>query len=401
MPNFMDLSGELRNKIYRYCFVLDAFVNASSKGNMWTYYYRHKEISEASSQFLRVSKIIYHEGSSILYGGNRIYAQDYDDLKTIVERIGLNALYVRELKLDYDPDTVCLSRMFAGFHNLNKLYFTRGNEVEENTVLHAQHTLGLCPQLRNKVYRNLFIFDKAIDLDTGIIVREALMGQRTVEEDSITYWSDIRPRDFTDPKHKLRYPASSQILRVSRQLYEEGASILYGENRFYVDNIDDLKRIGTSSEQRLVYIKELVVRCSFKKDIQIEIPSPLISFPSLQDLTFITGFCEHYDPFISDFTFAEKLDGPDEGSKVSMSYLRLPAKFPSLSRLFLYNTIVERGVEVCLEVWLSRQHQKRTIWEERGVDCYRVLPVSPDSPPNSSLIQREYDLVFEEFFELS
>ncbi|RDI87756.1 hypothetical protein Vi05172_g2595 [Venturia inaequalis] len=150
MPNFMDLSGELRNKIYRYCFVLDAFVNASSKGNMWTYYYRHKEVSEASSQFLRVSKTIYREGSSILYGENRIYAQDYNDLKAIVGRIGLNALYVRELKLDYDPDTVCLSRMFAGFHNLNTLYFTRGNEVEENTVLHAQHTLGLCPQVQSR-----------------------------------------------------------------------------------------------------------------------------------------------------------------------------------------------------------------------------------------------------------
>ncbi|KAE9969375.1 hypothetical protein BLS_005400 [Venturia inaequalis] len=120
-------------------------------------------------------------------------------------------------------------------------------------------------ELRNKVYRNLFIFDDAIDLDTGIIVTEPLMGQRTIEEYNITYLLGIRPKDFTDPKRKLRYPASSQILRVSRQLYEEGASILYGENRFYVDNVDDLKRIGASGEQRLVYVKNLVVRCGKKE----------------------------------------------------------------------------------------------------------------------------------------
>lgn len=243
------------------------------------------------------------------------------------------------------------------------------------------------------------------------------MGQRTIEEYNITYLLDIRPKDFTDPKRKLRYPASSQILRVSRQLYEEGASILYGENRFYVDNVDDLKRIGASGEQRLVYVKNLVVRCSSKEDVQIQTPSPLISFSSLRYLTMITGFCEYrfagywvFKPFIQPHL-------PDKGSKVSASHPRLPAKLPLLSRLFLHSTIVERGVEVYLKVWHSIQFTTSTVCpssfhnssfsnkaqmrEERSVDCYRVLPVSPDSPPNSSLIQREYDLVFEEFFEPS
>ncbi|KAE9963400.1 hypothetical protein EG328_011452 [Venturia inaequalis] len=262
--------------------------------------------------------------------------------------------------------------------------------------------MDLSGGLRNKVYRNLFIFDdKAIDLATGIIVREALMGQRTVEEDDISYWFGCRRKDFTDPKHKLRYPASLQILRVSRQLYKEGASILYGQNRFYVDNVDDLKRIGASGEQRLAYVKNLVVRCSSKKDVQIQTPSPLISFSSLEHLTIITGFREYYneDDWVSPFN--RQLDQFDEGSKVSASHPRLPAKLPLFSRLFLLSTIVERGVVVDLEVWHSAQREELTMWEELGADCFRVLPISPGSPPNSSLIQREYDLVFEEFFEPS
>lgn len=183
------------------------------------------------------------------------------------------------------------------------------------------------------------------------------MGQRTVEEDGKTYWFDYRPKDFTDPKHKYRNPASAQIFRASKQLYEEGASIRYGENRFYVDDVDDLKRIGASGKRHLALIKNLVVRCSSKQDFQIRTPSPLTSFSNLQNLTFLTGFREYHNPHD---LYGISTKKPDEGSKVSMSHPGLPDKFPSLSRLFLCSTITDRNVAVYFEVWRSLQRDELT-----------------------------------------
>ncbi|TID20326.1 hypothetical protein E6O75_ATG07786 [Venturia nashicola] len=128
-------------------------------------------------------------------------------------------------------------------------------------------------------------------------------------------------------------------------------------------------------------------------DTPIQTPAPLIPFSSLQHLTFITGF-RVYSYGNALYTFPEDLD---EGVKISTPHPRLPAKLPSLSKSFLNGP--SRQVEIYFEVWHSTQQKKRTIWESRGADCYRVLPLAWDSPPNSSLIQREYDLVFEEFFE--
>lgn len=118
---------------------------------MYTHYYqKDDEVSEASSQLLRVSKQIYHEGASILYGENRFYAQNSEELVRIVQLLGPNTVYVRNLKLDYSRSVVHEPRTFSAFVGLKTLYFTWGLTVEAKNGLRAKHTLLVGSKVRSR-----------------------------------------------------------------------------------------------------------------------------------------------------------------------------------------------------------------------------------------------------------
>jgi len=105
---FLDLPGELRNKVYRLAFVTPDTIESNSKG--WA----------RSGQFLATCRTVYEEGRSILYGENKFLFErtnktrgayydavhkeiGYKDVRRFFESIGpSNTALLRDLSFTFD-----------------------------------------------------------------------------------------------------------------------------------------------------------------------------------------------------------------------------------------------------------------------------------------------------------
>ncbi|KAE9985727.1 hypothetical protein BLS_005693 [Venturia inaequalis] len=90
MVDFLNLPGELRNRVYRFCFVLDLPVHVSSR---WTPKDGKKDRpsitkNDATSQFLSVCRQVYQEAMPILYSENKIYFNNFDYIQYFRRVIG-------------------------------------------------------------------------------------------------------------------------------------------------------------------------------------------------------------------------------------------------------------------------------------------------------------------------
>ncbi|KAF2417101.1 hypothetical protein EJ08DRAFT_654604 [Tothia fuscella] len=86
----------------------------------------------------------------------------------------------------------------------------------------AKGFLSFPPELRNKVYRFLF--------------------------------KDEKKFDFSQPDN---FKCTSAFLRSCRQVYEEGRTILYGENQFYFERNKDMRRPFWAGERKEIGYKDL------------------------------------------------------------------------------------------------------------------------------------------------
>ncbi|QDS77631.1 hypothetical protein FKW77_002594 [Venturia effusa] len=231
--------------------------------------------------------------------------------------------------------------------------------------------MDLSGELRNKIYRSLYVLDRRIDLGGNI------------------YRSSTRAPEYPH-YYDVRADASSQVLRVSKQLYREGATILYGENRFYVRGPDDLTRVSHAAGGELAaFIKDLVICYSSRQRFGTFENGPFTRFTGLQKLVFLTA---KYQTNIDDFPC------PSKGDRVSRRNFKLLLEdhLPNFSRAEMRKLRASDGLDVSLEVDVTTYWSSIKDMEREGRYVYRIQPTFTESRPalTTGSTETDYDLVF-------
>lgn len=140
------------NKIYRYCFILDEWINGH--GDTYNQYLRVCNECEASSQLLRVSKQIYREGISILYAGNKFYAPSYGKLNFRTAPWARHTFQIRDLKIGYNHRQVYDPDIFHAFPNLKRLHlkYDRNGGREKDLLDAAKRVLLQCSTVGSREF---------------------------------------------------------------------------------------------------------------------------------------------------------------------------------------------------------------------------------------------------------
>ncbi|TID18938.1 hypothetical protein E2P81_ATG05912 [Venturia nashicola] len=149
MIDFLELPGELRNKIYRYCFVLmderSVKVRKSEKFSGTTI-----NPLDATSQLLAVCRQVYTEAMPILYSENKFHFNKFDDLPCFRRVIGeKSAVCVTNIiisqywqSVDFQELNITLFEPFLGLKKLCfKTYYhklpPRISELQPGTIVSA------------------------------------------------------------------------------------------------------------------------------------------------------------------------------------------------------------------------------------------------------------------------
>lgn len=192
-------------------------------------------------------------------------------------------------------------------------------------------------QLRNKIYRSLFVLDRRIELEYGIHLSE--------------YQYDWDPESNEGvAEYQVKAEASAQLLKVSKQLCQEGVSILYGENRFHATGQKALTRVKIKIGDLGAFIKDLKIFQSGFKESGKYYELAFETFPNLRTLVISTNCSLH--EFDTDY-FRLPEGGPTKGDKVaSKNFMLIPKHLPNFSKSLMDRFCSAKGLDVCLEVKL-------------------------------------------------
>lgn len=162
MPGFLDLSGEvrkllraiillltsfqLRNKIYRYCFLLDETITIKSTTLASRGCRIFNENEQASAQFLATCHQIHEEGLSILYGENGFCFYQVQTFKAFAVTIGDRArshlayIHLESDDIDYRDWAPSIWSRVIALQNLKHLLL----ELKDK---HYPKPFNMCPSL--------------------------------------------------------------------------------------------------------------------------------------------------------------------------------------------------------------------------------------------------------------
>ncbi|QDS70217.1 hypothetical protein FKW77_006979 [Venturia effusa] len=219
---------------------------------------RHHDPPEASSQVLRVCKQLQAEGTPILYGENVLYASSENCLQRFLAKMSLaTRSTIKHLWLGRNrtlSKKVDLIETLTGLQSFN--LFIRGTPLDSYFTLTSNNGASL---------QRSYMLPKAL---IRSLTKEASSAQvgfsawRTELEEAIASAQKLTAPDMAVPNllgllaelrlKIIRYcvltgilqmsgsefdysGASSHILRLSKQFYEEAFPVLYGENVFYFD----------------------------------------------------------------------------------------------------------------------------------------------------------------------
>ncbi|KAE9962300.1 hypothetical protein BLS_000515 [Venturia inaequalis] len=236
--------------------------------------------------------------------------------------------------------------------------------------------LDLPGELRNRIYRFLF-----------------------VEEDAFIF---NRPWESSH-QHAGQFnktSAAAQMLRTCKQVYSEGVTILYGENKFAV-GFEGLHYFEKTLGQRASYIKTVKIQDDLAQtsrgnmDLQGD-ASPLQAFPNLAVVVF-----RGYAAILPEPIGAPKSPEPEiptPGAIVSKGLIGCPKLVASLSRRFVNTILQDCRLEVKMEVrvfhyFISGAHHPGRNTDPR-MDNYKILPIDENAPDFSSNIDQNYNLLF-------
>jgi len=158
MANILDITRELRDKIYRYCFVLEDHLEVCFERYMFDIYPSRIGHVDASANLLSTCSQFYQEGVPILYGLNSFDFPDNEAMKYLSDAVGAypsSCIKAISTKFPFDAEiqNVTFYTPFTGLKRLHfgaTIYFPRQNLVpkqkleerrEDNEKWHKGHAV--------------------------------------------------------------------------------------------------------------------------------------------------------------------------------------------------------------------------------------------------------------------
>ncbi|QDS77073.1 hypothetical protein FKW77_007262 [Venturia effusa] len=198
--------------------------------------------------------------------------------------------------------------------------------------------MDLSGELRNKIYRCCLVLEDRIDIDMGQLIDDVTMASREVEfDDGCNPWSDLGESE-----------ASSQLLRVSKEVFAETYTILYRENSFYVHNYATLDTLLKGFAPYAACVRDFIFRYG-SSDYNKKIEASFVSgFQSLKHLRLLGTRLNPFRSLLFRAYMHRYHNCPPAFPRIE--HLQLPQTLPDLSECFIKSVLDSKIIHVIPQV---------------------------------------------------